>query len=158
MGLSLTEMGRVLGRLSKTTVHTRLMRGRAVAAGLPSNEKAWFAQRRGDAWLTTNAKRLLSLAVRLPPYAEHVDDEDLADSLYELGESIALLSPVTTTTDSSEIAAADLPQLRVIAARLRVLMRELAHPDYSDLRSPFDPLLQDLIPLITEHEDLIRYT
>ncbi|MFC7650669.1 hypothetical protein ACFQX6_67660 [Streptosporangium lutulentum] len=66
VGLQLTEMGVPLG-CRKTTVHNRLMRGRAVQAGLPSNEKALRAQHRGDVWFAANAKRLIEVANQLPP-------------------------------------------------------------------------------------------
>ncbi|WP_329081068.1 hypothetical protein [Streptosporangium sp. NBC_01469] len=85
-GLSLTELGVPAGGLGKSTMHNRLLRGRARQAGLTSNEKALRAQQRGDRWLTEHGKRLLAAAHQLPAHAERVaaeGDEDFADGLTE---------------------------------------------------------------------------
>ncbi|WP_440107561.1 hypothetical protein [Streptosporangium sp. H16] len=129
-GLSLTELGVPVGGLGKSTIHNRLLRGRARQAGLASNEKALRAQQRGDRWLAVHGKRLLAAAHHLPAHAERVaehGDEDFADGLTELAESLATLS-AAATDPAQPIPAADITRMRFIAARLRVILHEITAP------------------------------
>ncbi|MFC7650670.1 hypothetical protein ACFQX6_67665 [Streptosporangium lutulentum] len=55
------------------------------------------------------------------------------------------------------MAVADYPQLRIITARLRVIIREITAPEFEVLRAKLDQPLKELTTLTVEHSAVIEY-
>ncbi|GIH81475.1 hypothetical protein [Planobispora longispora] len=140
-GLSLGEMAAALGLRSRQAVQHRLLRHAAAERGAPRSEVAERAARRAEsrerAWLDRNAAALLECTARLlahrdpltaapapasghaAPDASSVPDPELAESFDELAESLARVP-------AGPRDPAYLTRTRHLAARLRLLLADLA--------------------------------
>jgi hypothetical protein len=149
-GLSYSQLARALGLRTRQAAEHRLLRLASGARGQRRHENAERAARRTIDreldWFTQHGRALREGAAQIVARREHADDE-LAETLEDLAETLA------------SIPAAGNPRylnrMQTLAARLRLLMEDLAGCEANPLGEGLDAVLARLRHLAIEHRELI---
>ncbi|WP_344952787.1 hypothetical protein [Sphaerisporangium flaviroseum] len=149
-GLSFGELASALGLRSRQAAEHRLLRLASAARGERRHETAERAARRTTDrefdWFTRYGRDLRQGAAALVARRE-VADEELAEMLADLAQTLASIPAAG--------AAGYLGRMQILAARLRLLLADLATYQSNPLGGDLDPVVARLTRLTAEHGDLI---
>ncbi|WP_189242965.1 hypothetical protein [Planobispora rosea] len=153
-GIALKDLAGPLGVASAQAVEQRILRARAAQRGLPRSERAERADRRRPPtrtgsrearWYDRNALKLWEAAAKLADSRREYDvliDDELAESLLELQQKVNVMR--------WPLSPEGFPVMRIIAARVRLLLEDLAEDRYVVFRQELDDLLPRLAQLAAE--------